>query len=263
MRGSVHLSVDDVAACLRDLGDGGHATPWTQPTFAYLRDLHVRAGVVVSLYPFLVDGEWAIEDVPARHRAAFGGAADWLRFGFHGLDADTHYGAGGAPESDAREHYARFVAAVRRFAGAAAIDRLPRVHRFLGRRDAVRAWRDAEHGVLGLLTADDDRAEVYHSDAALRARVAAHGSAFDAQERVHLVASLRRLEHADDVPALLEASSDLAPRCLFTHEADLAGAVVRARLEAAVAWTALRGVGWAFPQDALASRSATAASEAS
>ena len=251
MPGSLHLSVDDVAACLRDLGDGDHATPWTQPTFGYLRDLHERAGVVVSLYAFLEDGAWALEDVPVRHQAAVASAAGWLRFGFHGLDAATAYGAGGASVAAARAHYGRFVAATRRFAGPAAIDRLPRVHRFLGRRTAVRAWRDAEAGVVGLLTADDDRAEVYHLDADLRARVRTEGTAFDPVERLHLVASLRRLEHERDVAARLDAASAVAPRCVFTHEPDLAGAPVRGRVEEAVAWAARRGVGWAFPQDVL------------
>ena len=115
--GTLHLSVDDVTACLRELGDADHATPWTQPTFAYLRELHERAGVVVSLFAFLEDGAWRLEDVPTRHRAAFEGASSWLRFGFHGLDAATAYGAGGAPVADARDHYDRFVAAVRGFAG--------------------------------------------------------------------------------------------------------------------------------------------------
>jgi hypothetical protein len=117
----------------------------------------------------------------------------------------------------------------------------------------VRAWRDAEAGVVGLLTADDDRAVVYHLDADLRARVRAHGAAFDPVERLHLVASLPRLEHARNVPALLDAASAIAPRCLFTHEPDLAGAAVRARIEEAAAWASRRGVGWAFPQDVLAS----------
>ncbi|MDF1522882.1 MAG: hypothetical protein P1P87_08690 [Trueperaceae bacterium] len=261
--GPLHLSVDDVAACLRDLGEGEHVTPWTQPAFAYLRALHERAGVVVSLYAFLEDGTWTLEDVPPRHRAAFTAASGWLRFGFHGLDAATHYGAGGAPLVDARAHYARFVAATRRFAGSAAIDRLPRVHRFLGRHEAVRAWRDAEAGVLGLLTADDDRPEVYHLDAALRARVRAQGAAFDEQERLHLVASLPRLEREVGVAGRLDATRAATPRCLFTHEPDLAGAAVRARVEEAVEWAARRGVGWAFPQDALASPSpATDASAA-
>ena len=256
MPGSLHLSVDDVAACLRDLGDGDHATPWTQPTFAYLRDLHARAGVVVSLYAFLEDVAWTLEDVPVHHQPAFASAAGWLRFGFHGLDAATAYGAGGASVSAARAHYDRFVKATRRFAGPAAIDRLPRVHRFLGRRGAVRAWRDAEAGVVGLLTADDDRAEVYHLDADLRARVAAEGAAFDAAERLHLVASLPRLESEPDVAGRLVAGAARgAPLCLFTHEPELAGDVVRGRVEAAVAWAARRGVGWAFPQDGLVAAS--------
>lgn len=261
----LHLSVDDVAACLRDLGDGRHATPWTQPTFAYLRDLHARAGVVVSLYPFLRSDGWALEDVPARHRSAFAAASGWLRFGFHALDAATAYGLDGVSAAAARDHYARFAAAVLRFAGPASLDRLPRVHRFQGRLDVVRAWRDAAAGVVGLLTADDDRAEVYHLDAGLRARVAADGVAYDGAERLYLVASLPRLEHERDVVARLEATADRGdrPRCLFTHEPDLGEGAVRARVEAAVAWAARHGDGWAFPQDVLAASPSAATADAS
>ncbi len=249
-----------MTACLRELGREAHATPWTQPTFASLQALHERAGVVVSLYAFLEDAGWRLEDVPTRHRASFAASAAWLRFGFHGLHAGVHYGADGLPATDAGEHYARFVEAATGFAGPAAIDRLPRVHRFLGARAAVRAWRDADFGVVGLLTADDDRPEVYHLGADLRARVAAGGAAFDAAERLHLVASLPRLESTPDVAARLDGAAGwgtTAPRCLFTHEPDLAGDVVRARIEVAIRWAADRDAGWAFPQDVVAAAAAS------
>ncbi|MFU8888907.1 MAG: hypothetical protein ACNA8N_09930 [Trueperaceae bacterium] len=251
----LHLSVDDVVTVLRDLAERPLATPWAQPTLGWLRELHEASGAVVSLYPFLRDGGWRLERMPARHRDAFEAASGWLRFGFHALDAASDYGIGGLPAAVAGAHYGRFVTAVRRFAGAAAIDRAPRVHRFLGTARAVRAWRDAPDGVVGLLTADDARADVYHLDGETRARLARDGVAFDARERIWLVASLPRLERLAAVAERLDAAVAAGwtrrgvPLCLFTHEVHLGDPRVRARVGRALAWARSAGAAFAFPQD--------------
>lgn len=251
----LHLSVDDVVDCLRDLAEGSYPDPWAQPTLANLHRLHVETGAVVSLYAFVRAEGWHLGRMPDRHQDAFAAAAPWLRFGFHGLDQDVDYGAGGVPVASARAHHRRFVAEVARFAGAASIDRFPRVHRFRGRRGAVRAWREASHGVLGLLTADDDRAEVYHLDAVLRRRVVVEGAAFDAAEAVALLASLPRLEGLVDVAGRLDRAVDDGwaergqPLCVFTHEPFLADTGVRRRLADALAWARRVGAGFAFPAD--------------
>lgn len=251
----LHLSVDDVVDCLRDLAEGSYPSPWAQPVLADLRRLHDDTGAVVSLYAFVRAEAWHLGRVPDRHRDAFAAAAPWLRFGFHGLDEATDYGSGGVSVASARAHYRRFVAEVGRFAGEASIDRVPRVHRFRGRRGAVRAWRDLPHGVRGLLTADDERPEVYHLDAALRRRVAREGAAFDAREGLALMASLPRLEGQGDVAGRLDRAVDDGrtqrglPLCVFTHEPFLADPVVRGRIDEALAWARRAGAAFAFPAD--------------
>jgi hypothetical protein len=254
----LHLSVDDVAVCLRDLTERPSPDPWRHPTFASLRALHEGAGVVVSLYLFERADGWRLGQMPADYRAAFAAAAGWLRFAFHGRDAGRDYGSGGVSLADAAEDYRRVVREVRRFAGAASIDRMPRVHRFRGRVDVVRAWRDERDGVRGLLCADDDRPEVYHLDAAARDALRRDGAAFDGRERLHLAASLTRLEGAfgDVARRLDEAAATPAARagvpiCLFTHEQHLAAGVVQGRIAAVLRWAQLRGAGFAFPLDVL------------
>ena len=254
----LHLSVDDVSACLEALGSRAYDTPWCEPTFAVLRAFHERHGAVVSLYPFERAGSWRLADVPERHRPHFAAAAGWLRFGFHGRDRDSDYGSVGVPLARAAGDYRRFAAEVRRFAGAAAIDRMPRVHRFLGRLDVVRAWRDQPDGVSGLLCADDERSEVYHLGETLREALRRDGAVFDGRERLHLAASLTRLEGAfGDVAARLDdaASTPAAragvPICLFTHEPNLADRRVQARIAAALRWARRRGARHAFPLDVL------------
>lgn len=265
----LHLSIDDVTACLRELSQRPRQLPWEQPTFAYLRDLHERAGIVVSLFVFERAGAWRLSQVPGRHRAEFEAAASWLRFGFHGRDDTSDYGSGGVPEARAGADYRRFASEVRRFAGAAAIDRLPRVHRFRGRLSVVRAWRDAPDGIRGLLGADDARAEVYYLDGAGRERLRRDGAAFDARERLQLVPSLPRLEGGGDVARQLSlaaarpAARAGVPLCMFTHEPHLAEAHVRDTIAAAIGWARCRGAEYAFPVDALDDAQASASRSAS
>ena len=265
----LHLSIDDVTACLRELAQRPHQLPWEQSTFAYLRDLHERAGIVVSLFVFERAGAWRLSQVPGHHRAEFESAATWLRFGFHGREDSSDYGSGGVPAARAGADYRRFASEVRRFAGAAAIDRLPRVHRFRGRLPVVRAWRDAPDGIRGLLSADDERAEVYYLDGAARERLRRDGAAFDGRERLHLVPSLPRLEGASDVARQLSqaaarpAARAGVPLCLFTHEPHLAGAHVRDTIAAAIGWARRRGAGYAFPADVLTSAQPLASRSAS
>lgn len=253
----LHLSVDDVTTCLWELSVRPYEVPWRQPTFAYLRDLHEHAGVVVSLFVFERAGAWRLAQVPDRHRAAFETAGAWLRFGFHGRDGGSDYGSGGVPAARAGADYRRFASEVRRFAGAGSIDRMPRVHRFRGRLCVVRAWRDAGDGIRGLLGADDARSEVYHLDAGSRERMQRHGAGFDATERLHLVPSLPRLEGGGNVARQLEQAAATpaaragVPVCVFTHEPNLAEPGVRDRIDAMIRWALRRGAEYAFPVDVM------------
>jgi hypothetical protein len=254
-RPALHFSVDDVAVALREAAAARDL--WAVPTFAYLRDLHERCGVVVSLYPFLRDGLLALG---GRHHDELTRATPWLKWGFHGCDADARYGRGGVSVAVGVAHQRAFATALAVVAGAAAVDVMPRVHRFAGRLALLRRWRDAPLGLRGLLSADDDRAEVYHLAAAARFRLRAGEVIFDPRSRLYVAASLPRLEGwvgeratplLDAAWAARSAASPGFPLALFTHEGDLARTEVRARIEAVIAWGAARRAVWTFPQDAL------------
>lgn len=261
----LHLSVDDAFGCLRDVFTGVHATPFTQPTFAYLRDLHERYGLRFSLYCFAEEeavGGWRLADADGRFAEEFGANAAWLRFGFHALNAATRYSAGATTAAAAREHYGEVVEAVARFAGEGAIDRAPRLHYYTGGLDAVRAMAAGPYGLRGLLTADDDRQEVYHLDDAARLAVRARGAGRDPLTGLFLFSTDMRLERLEQATGALLALAEarataatvgpggLAPGVrAFTHEQYLDDGAVRRRLEdLARDWAA---AGWpcAFPLD--------------
>lgn len=315
----LHFSVDDVFGCLRDAFTGGYASPFAQPTFAYLRDLHERYGLCVSLYCFAEDeaglgpessratAGWETERVPEgwsqagpRHAAPnasaagwrlahaderfateFAAATPWLRFGFHALNSGTRYSAGATSAEAARAHHDEVTAAIVCFATPAALDRAPRLHYYTGSLEAVRAMADGPNGLLGLLTADDDRAEVYYLGDETRRRVRAEGSLHDPTTGLELFSTDLRLERFEqDVGEVITVAGQRAalvgqgsPRTLagtvgavpaahpaprvpavpgaraFTHEQYLSDERVRDRLGHLVrAWKAL---GWrsGFPLD--------------
>lgn len=196
----LHFSVDDVFGCLHDAFTGAYASPFAQPTFAYLRHLHERYGLCVSLYCFAEDAAvtgWRLAHADERFAAEFAAAASWLRFGFHALNAGTRYSAGVTSAEAARAHHDEVAAAIVRFATPAALDRAPRLHYYTGSLAAVRAMADGPHGLLGLLTADDDRAEVYYLDDETRRLVREEGSLRDPTTGLELFSTDLRLERLE------------------------------------------------------------------
>lgn len=248
----LHLSVDDVIEPLRSLFEGRYASVWQQPIFSYLRHLHQRFGAAFSLYAFHQGGAggWSLDQANDRHAAEFAAASTWLRFGFHAQDASSRYGPGANHEQYAAQHYADVMAALLRMAAPEALDRAPRVHYYTGSLAAVRAWREARWGVRGLLTADDERAEVYYLSAAQRAAVATRGELFDAVERLRLFRTDVRLENCHDPVAVLKRLPvGRRGAHVFTHAQYLDDPTVRARLEAVGSWMRSNEVPGGFPLD--------------
>lgn len=252
----LHFSVDDVFGCVEDLFTGGYASPWQQPTFAYLRRLHEAYGLVTSLYLFAgtATSSWELADADERHRRAFAAASTWLRFGFHAADDATRYSPDAVSPTVAARHYRTIVASIARFAGAESVDRAPRTHYFTGSEAAVRAWQGEELGPLGLLTPDDEREEAYHLAPAASAAIRARGTARDEAHGLWLFRTDVRLERSPDVTSTLRVA-DAALETggavhAFTHEQYLPEAAVRERLEALARYLAQLGITGAFPLDA-------------
>ncbi len=242
-------------ALLRAAADGGR-DPFRAPELAFLRALHARTGATCDLYLFAESGAGRIEEVPDRFAPALAREASWLRFGFHGRNAAASYGAGGVSAEEARRDHDRVRAQARRFAGPEGWTRTVRTHRFQGRADVVRAWRDAPDGPSRLLTPDDDRDEAYALPPAARTALRATGAWADPHDGMRYAASLPRLESDPDpvrtaAAALVRrrAAGGPARICAFTHEPFLRSAEVRARLEALARWAAATGVRFGAEED--------------
>lgn len=248
----VHLSVDDVIEPLRSLFEDRYSSVWQHPIFGYLLKLHERFGTVFSLYAFYRDsaGEWNLDDADDRHAEEFAVASSWLRFGFHAYDDSSRYGHGGNHERLAAKHYDQVTAALLRMVTPSAFDRAPRAHYYTGSLAAVQKWRDARWGILGLLTADDDRTEVYYLNASQRDAAISEGELFDPAVGLRLFHTDVRLENCPDpVASLKQLPASRSGAHLFTHAPYLEDATVRARLEAVGSWMSSMGITGGFPLD--------------
>lgn len=81
----IHLSIDDVEICMRDLQfqDSLYSSIFKHPFFSRLKSLHDNAGIKITLYTYEKSGEYSIAKIPQRFIQEFVDNKDWLLFGYH------------------------------------------------------------------------------------------------------------------------------------------------------------------------------------
>ncbi len=152
----MHISFDDTAASLLNLNDSKYNSLFEEPFFKWLKGLHDSYGAKFSLYVFAD----CLGDVTDRFAAEFTAASDWLKLGLHSPNNDSNYKS--ATYDFGKQEWNNFVANILRITGSEdCIDRIPRLHNFAGKKEAVLGMRDANCGALGFLAADDTRASYY------------------------------------------------------------------------------------------------------
>lgn len=170
----MHLSLDDFFQPLMELTDDRPASVFDQPEFAFLKKLHEEYGAVISCYCFLEDetGSRSLCEVPDCYREEFAANGDWLRFGFHARNKKVNYGSTLFHTEDtcddyeqAKADYEHVIRELGRITGGGrCLDRMPRIHFYSGTETDCRAWMEAQCGVLGLLSAEDQRLCYYHTE---------------------------------------------------------------------------------------------------
>lgn len=252
----IHFSIDDFIESFRDLTEKPYDTLFSHPVFSFLQEMHVAYGAVFSCYCFGRDARsgFRLEDVTQQYREEFSRNAHWLRFGFHGMDSNAVYGDNGGTRTINRDvqqaaaDYAYVIKHLRRIVGEAAIDRIPRVHFFAGTDACCAAWKQAEYGILGLLTADDDRCSYYHDDV-MRKRVIQDHMLYDADAGLWFFRTHIRLEREKDEKNLYESVIHFRGPCqiIFTHECHMGEAETRKKIELCAQTARITGKNMGFP----------------
>lgn len=140
---------------------GGYSSIYENSFFNSLKTIHEATGAVFTLECFNTETtvpDYDISNVPSTFQAEFQAAKSWLKFGFHGENEQSRY----ASTTGIVDSYNKFVDAIYKLTGDYdCIDRFPRLGFFSGSKENVLAIRDVDHGIIGLLAADDTRVSYY------------------------------------------------------------------------------------------------------
>ena len=160
MNSFLHISLDDVEFCTKNLSTGTLNSLFDEPLIRLLKNLHDNYGCVFSLYVFNLASSGFL-NMPTKYRQEFIDNSNWLKIGFHIYDGGQ---IGDMSKTTALSNYNEFVAAAFNLCGGInSIDRMPRLNYYSGGLAACQGLRDANCGIVGLLTADDSRTSYYLS----------------------------------------------------------------------------------------------------
>lgn len=161
----VHFSCDDTYACLYDLIQNGssYSSIFDNSFFASLKTCHDKTGACFTLNTFNTETtvpDYDINNVPSTFQSEFQANKSWLRFAFHAEDEKT-YCKNIASEA-ALASYNKFVSAIYKLTGDyECIDTITRLGFFSSNLENALIFKNAEHGIIGLLSADDTRTSYY------------------------------------------------------------------------------------------------------
>ena len=220
---AIHISFDDVVACITNLSTNSYSSLFDEPFFGWLEEMHSEYGARFSLYIYDLA---RLAAVPATYKQEFFDARDWLKFGLHAKSSGYNYAAG--TYSDAHADWNSLVENVVRITGShQSLDRIPRLHNFAGNLESVTGMRDGNSGALGFLGADDSRLS-YHLTEDQNKILIKESEFTDIENGLIVFRTNYRGERLEAVDGMYEKMEDLlndptysncfSPFVWFTHE---------------------------------------------
>lgn len=163
----IHISLDDTISIFKDIynNESKYKSIFQNNTLKYFKDLHEKYGLVISFYCYYEDNNFNLSMVSQKFEKEFQENSDWLRFGFHALNAETKY----ETDEDSKrlvEDYNKTIGELIRITGGKeSIDNVIRLNYFSGSLECVNSIKDTENGIIGLLCADTEgRISYYFND---------------------------------------------------------------------------------------------------
>jgi hypothetical protein len=181
-----HLSFDDVTTCVNNLqtNESVYNSIFDEPFLAKLKELHDKYGSVFSLYCY---DEIAWDNLTNKFFDEFSKNSNWLKIGFHlGRNTSVENGL-------SQEDYNNFVGNLCRVCGINTLDRLPRLNGFQGTLSNIQGLRNANGGIIGLLSTDDSRNPYYMSEAQ-KNHLSTKGKLIDLQNGLVIFPTIMRLD---------------------------------------------------------------------
>lgn len=252
-----HLSFDDTIALFEDLATNNYKSIFQDDTLKWVKRLHDEYGVKVSFYCFYDDDGFDLSEVPTKYKEEFEANSDWLRFGFHSLNAATTYGGKNSYGTDTGiidEDYEKTIKALADIVGDKSIDNVVRLSSFQGTEEEVeKLTKVNEQPITGLLTADDSR-QSYYLDDKDNNYIYDHDEMN--QDGLTFFSTDLRVEFVEDVDDKIDEFSNsswnnqLQDMIVFTHEWEL-DRENKQKTEELVKWAAENEYSFQFPEDVI------------
>ena len=159
----IHLSFDDVRISFNEIAQKNQQLS-DNNFFLWLKILNKKYNAKISLY--LQEWGSTLANISDNSLNELQDNCEWLKLGIHtahdGTDFEKKLYVQG------KDEWEFFVDEIIRIGGSEKnIDRVPRLHRFVGSKECLAGMRDAQQcSAIGFLTADDDRRSYYlgHND---------------------------------------------------------------------------------------------------
>jgi len=225
----VHVSIDDVDFCMRDLKMNSmvYNSIFEQPFFGFLKIMNKRYGVKFTLYIYAEAEKYSINTFPIKYKKDFKKNSNWLKFGFHSIRPVFSKSETSKIDSF-KTAYITVMKNIERFAGKDSKSICLRLHYFYATKDEIEFL--SEQGCRILLTADDVKRQSYSlSNTAMKELE--HGSYSD--QNMHYLATDMRIETFGISPMweLLKHQEDKDTLVVFTHEWALNKRIIKCKFE--------------------------------
>lgn len=156
----VHMSFDDVSFCITNLlnNKSVFTSIFNEPFIAKLKYFHDKYGAVFSLYVMGTE----LAQLGDTFKKDFIKNSHWLKLGLHSWSNSDY---ANTTSEQAKNDWDNFItSAYTATGGVNSIDRMPRLHKFVGNLDSLRAMRDTSCGAIGFLSTDDSRNTYYMTE---------------------------------------------------------------------------------------------------
>lgn len=224
----LHFSIDDVIEIFEDLTK--HADTYDSifdnGTLCYLKDLHDKYGMKVTLYCFYDFSGFNLSECTDKFADEFLENGDWLKFGFHAHNAESYM------DTDVdrmRTDYMLVAKELHRITGFEEEDlsKSLRLDRFAGTKEQLTMLKQ-EFGVKTFLTADDENRQSYCMDN-YEQNLLYEQDYFMDGEIFFTPTDIRMetLENIDDLEYILSSHKDEKYLVIFTHEHKLNSKIKR------------------------------------
>ena len=190
-----------------------------------------------------------------KFRSEFMKNADWLIFGFHGLESKSDYGSN---SQNIANDYNKVIVELNRITGclennARGLDIMPRIHCYKGSEENLIALNNLKNGIKGVLAPDDDRPCYYLNDS--DTFITRHSDSFIASmSNIVFISTDLRMEKISDASQSIEELQNPLWKnrtnalILFTHEWAL-NRQTKKNIEEFCKYVSTHGYHWAFPQE--------------